>query len=72
MVLSVHNGKVDLQLTFLPDIAWFYLNGCMNTQNNKHWSTENKHEVPLHDVKVGVWCIQSLKRIIGPVLGRKN
>jgi hypothetical protein len=39
-------------------------------QNNRYWSAENPHsihEVPLHDVKIGVWCAISAHRIIGPV-----
>ncbi|PSN40865.1 hypothetical protein C0J52_20149, partial [Blattella germanica] len=41
------------------------------------WSTENPHivqEVPLHPIKIGVWCAVSARRIIGPVFfeGRVN
>jgi hypothetical protein len=25
------------------------------------------HEVPLHDIKLGVWCAMNAKRIIGPI-----
>jgi hypothetical protein len=42
----------------------------MQTAKIRYWSTENPHavhEVPLHDLKVGVWCAISARRIIGPV-----
>jgi hypothetical protein len=42
----------------------------VNSQNNSYCSTENPHsihEVPLHDVKIRVWCAVIMHRIIGPV-----
>jgi hypothetical protein len=54
-------------MTFL---FWFYLNGHINTYNNRQWRIENPHlvqEIPLHDVKVGLWDILSVRRIWGLV-----
>jgi hypothetical protein len=56
-------------LTFFSDEAWFHLQGYINTQNNRYWSSQNPHlthEVPLHPVKVGVWYAES-SRIVGPM-----
>jgi hypothetical protein len=58
-------------LTFFSDEAWLHLQGYINTQNNHCWSSQNPHlthEVPLHPVKVGVWCAVSAKHTVGPVL----
>jgi hypothetical protein len=57
-------------LTFFSDEAWFHLQGYINTQNNRYWSSQNPHlthEVPLHPVKVVVWCPVSARRIAGLV-----
>jgi hypothetical protein len=54
----------------LCDVVWFHLQGYINTQNNRHWSSQNlhlTHEVQLHPVKVGVWCAVKAT-IVGPVL----
>ncbi|XP_048484480.1 uncharacterized protein LOC125490157 [Plutella xylostella] len=51
------------------DEAHFHLNGHVNKQNCRYWSTENpkaKHERPLHSPKVTVWAAISSKGIIGP------
>jgi hypothetical protein len=43
----------------------------LKIQNNRYWGTENPHavyEVPLHDVKLGVWCAISARRITGLVI----
>jgi hypothetical protein len=43
----------------------------MNTENIRYWSSQNPHlryKVPLHPVKVGVWCAVSARRTAGPVL----
>jgi hypothetical protein len=75
IVISFRNGySVDFltqNLHFMySDVAWFTLCGYINSHNNRHWSTENPHlahEVPLHDLKVGVWCAVGVLRITGPV-----
>jgi hypothetical protein len=66
---SVVEGELYLHLTFFSDEARFHLQGYINTQNNLYWSSQNPHlthEVRLRPVKVGVWCIVSARRIIGP------
>jgi hypothetical protein len=66
---SVYDGMVDPDFVFYTDEAWFHLSGYVNSQNNRYWSAENPHsihEVPLHDVKIGVWCAISAHRITGP------
>jgi hypothetical protein len=57
-------------LTFFSDEAQFHLQGYINTQNNRYWSSQKPHlthEAPLHPVTVGVWCASSARRIVGPV-----
>jgi hypothetical protein len=54
---SVVEGEIDPQLTFFFDEARFHLQGYINTQNNRYWSSQKPHlthEVPFHPVKVGV------------------
>ncbi|PSN47830.1 hypothetical protein C0J52_16446, partial [Blattella germanica] len=44
-----------------------HLRGYNNSHNNCHWSTQNPnliHQVPLHDLKIGVWCTMRAKRVI--------
>jgi hypothetical protein len=71
---SVVEGEIDPQLTLFSDWAWFHLQGYINTQNNRYWSSQNPHlthEAPLHSVKVGVWCV-SARRIVGPVFFKET
>jgi hypothetical protein len=52
------------------DEAWFTLNGYINSEDNRYWSTEDPHavnEVPVHSLKVGVWYVINAQRIIGPI-----
>ena len=66
----VHRDEDALEYTFFSDEAWFHLSGYVNNQVNRVWSSENPHalhETPLHDMKIGVWCALSRKRIIGPI-----
>jgi hypothetical protein len=56
---SFRNQYLTDFLTQNSDKAWFNLSDYMGSQNNGYWSTENPyaaHEVPTHDLKVGVWC----------------
>jgi hypothetical protein len=62
----VIEGEIDPQLTFFSDEAWFRLQGYINTQNNRCWNLQNPHLT--HEVKVGVWCAVSARRIVVPVL----
>jgi hypothetical protein len=57
---------MDPQLALFSDEAWFHLQGYINTQNNRYWSSENPHlthEVPLHPLKFGVCCAVSARRV---------
>jgi hypothetical protein len=70
MLQSVSDGIVNPTFLFMSHEAWFHVSGFVNAQNACHWGTENPHtihEVPIHDQKVGVWCMVSGWRIIGPV-----
>jgi hypothetical protein len=42
---------------FYSDMAWVNLGGYKGSQSNRYWSRDNHaaHEVPMHDLKVGVW-----------------
>jgi hypothetical protein len=67
----VVEGEIDLQLAFFSDEAWFHLQGYVNTQNNRYWSSQYPHlthEALLHPVQVGVWCALSARRIVAPVI----
>jgi hypothetical protein len=67
---AVHDGILDPKLTFFTDEAWFHLSGYINVQNNRYWSSINPRqtfEVPLHDQKIGVWCVITASRIVGPI-----
>jgi hypothetical protein len=67
----VIEGKINTQLAFFSTEAGFHLQGYINTQHNRYWSSQNPHliqEVPVHPVKVGVWCTVSARRFTGPVL----
>nr|CAH7747803.1 unnamed protein product [Callosobruchus chinensis] len=53
----------------MSDEDHFHLNGFVNTQNCKIWSTQNPraiHQHPQHPVKCTVWCAVTSQRIIGP------
>jgi hypothetical protein len=67
---SFVEGENGPQLTMFSGEAWFYLQGYINTQNNRYWSSQNPyltHEALLHPVKVGVSCAVNARRIVGPV-----
>jgi hypothetical protein len=60
-------------LTFFSE-ARFYLQGYINTQNNRYWNSQNSHlthAVQLHPLKVGLWCAVSARRIVVPVFYQK-
>jgi hypothetical protein len=59
-----------LNWSFFSDESWFYLDGYVNSQNMRWWSSEKPNffkQVPLHLQKVGVWAAISRRRIIGPI-----
>jgi hypothetical protein len=54
----------------MSDEARFHVSGNVNAQNSRVCDTENPrvlHQRPLHDIKVGVWCAVSARRVIGPI-----
>ncbi|PSN42498.1 hypothetical protein C0J52_09799 [Blattella germanica] len=62
--LHMHAYKIQIS-----DEAHFHLSGYVNKQNFRYWSQTNPyemHEVPLHSVKVTVWCAIASFGIIGP------
>jgi hypothetical protein len=68
---SIHDDKIDPELTFLLTKLDFYMNAHVNMQNNRYWFTESQHllhKIPHNNVKGGVWCALSGKRITGPIL----
>jgi len=45
------------------------LKSHLNTQTNSYWSADNPrliHEVPIRDIRVGIWCAVSATRIMRP------
>jgi hypothetical protein len=63
-IRSVVEGEMDRQLTVFSAEAWCHLQGYINTQNNRYWNSQNPHlthEIPLHRVKVGVWCAVNVR-----------
>lgn len=67
---NISEGFLDPFLFISTDEAWFHLSGYVNSQNTRHWATQNphvSHQKPLHDLKIGVWCAISGRRIIGPI-----
>jgi hypothetical protein len=70
MLKNMHDGLADPLLLFITDEACFHLSGYVNSQNTRIWSGENPHAIhqtPLHDIKIGVLCAVSARRIIGPI-----
>jgi hypothetical protein len=65
---SVVESGIDSKLTFFSDEAWFHLQGYINTQNNRYWSSQNPHltqEALLHPRKIGVWRAVTARRNFG-------
>jgi len=59
-----------LDKVFFSDEACLNLNGYVNNQNSRHYSTDHPHvlqEQQLHPIKVGVWCAISRRRIVRPL-----
>ena len=60
----------DPELVILTsDEAHFHLNGSVNKQNFRYWSTINPrqvHEHPLHCDRVTVWAAVAKSGVIGP------
>lgn len=59
-------GFVQYLVVSFHDV-WFTLRRKINSQNNKHWYSENSstiHEVPPHALKVRVWCAVRASKIM--------
>lgn len=66
-VNNFHDGEINPNW----NEAWFHLQGYINSQNYRYWTTEKPdiiHKIPLHDKKVGVWYTMSRERIVEPFL----
>ena len=47
----------------------YYIKGHVNTQDEEECRRSSlTHDVPLHDITVGVWCALSATRIMRPIL----
>jgi hypothetical protein len=67
---GVKHGEAIMDLLYISDEAWFHLSGYINSQDTCLRTSENPHalhESPLHNLKIGVWCALSQKKIIGPI-----
>jgi hypothetical protein len=64
---SVIEGEINPLWAFFSDEQWFHMQGYINTQNNRYWSSQNlslTYKVLLHPVKVGVWCAVSARIVV--------
>lgn len=64
------NRIADFNYFFFSYEAWFQLDGYINSQNYRVWSTNKPHayvDKSLHPPKIGVWCAISRRRIVGPI-----
>jgi hypothetical protein len=65
-----HDNRVHFCSSFLQSVV----EGEIDPQNNRYWSSQNPdltHDVPLHQVKVGVWRAVSA-RIVVPVFSNET
>ena len=65
-ILEILNEEMVIMMS---DEAHFQLDGTVNKQNCRYWSSENPqvlHQRPLHSQKVTVWCGVAQFGIIGP------
>lgn len=62
---AVCSDEVYQLLVCLSDEEWFHFRVHVITENSRYWSSENPrliYDMPLRDVKVGVWCTISATR----------
>ena len=66
------NEEYTHQLLLFCDEAWFIFSRFVKSQSSKYfWLPGNiklTQEVPLNDVKAGMWCAMSAVTIFGRVL----
>jgi hypothetical protein len=64
----MHPAATWSRVDFVSNQAWLYLNVHVNKQS---WNTDSAYFIhkiiPLHDVKVGVWCVHIVRRVPGPM-----
>ena len=71
-ILEILNEEMVIMMS---DEAHFQLDGTVNKQNCRYWSSENPqvlHQRPLHSQKVTVWCGVAKFGIIGPYFLRRT
>ncbi|XP_053946986.1 uncharacterized protein LOC128855816 isoform X2 [Anastrepha ludens] len=71
----VEEDQNMLNCLFMSDEVHFDLNGNVNKQNCRIWSTSNPqilHETELHPLRVTVWCAVSSRCIVGPYFFEEN
>jgi hypothetical protein len=62
--------KMTLTDYFSPNEAWLLLHRHVSPENDQNCNSANPHlihEVPPHDIKVGMWCAMNAKQITGPI-----
>ena len=70
----MHDGKIDPQVVFFSDEAWFPLRGDVNSPNSQDWSAENSGLIRelLHDKKkISVWRAISARHEIAAIAGQE-
>jgi hypothetical protein len=60
------NTEKGLTLVLFSDEAWFHLSRNNKSPNNKFNTL--MHQLPLHDVMVGVQCAVAVTRIVGSIV----
>jgi hypothetical protein len=70
MMKYMQDSLVDSQLLFIIDVAYFHVNGYVNSGNTRIWSDENPH--PIHHIKFRMWCVVSARRIVSPIFDHKT
>jgi hypothetical protein len=59
---SACDRLVDPDFVFDTGEPWFHVSVYVKCGENRYWRAEKthcNHEVPIYDVKIGVWCLVS-------------